>query len=190
MREQLEVASVNTNSYLPMYVLANLIVLLSDVSTKIETWVSTHSVTLYFADSQRSGSQTTGLMNAMWASTTGQQGRKLSWLQGMFFLRLCVSIIILKAPKVNVFLVKMGCSGGTCIAWRGTVQSLQVRQRENTEKLVVLLTCRQGRSLLITQKTEASICGAIGGCLKKWYRDTVFLYVRRNLFYPKKKQKY
>lgn len=48
---------------------------------------------LYFTGSQRYGSQTTGLTNATWASMTGQQGRRLSWLQGMFFLLLCVSSI-------------------------------------------------------------------------------------------------
>lgn len=38
----------------------------------------------------------------MWASMTGQLGRRLSWLQGMFFLLLCVSTII--ALYFNIFL--------------------------------------------------------------------------------------
>lgn len=46
---------------------------------------------LYFTGCQRSGSQTTGLTSAMWASMTGRPGRRWSWLQGMFFLPLCVS---------------------------------------------------------------------------------------------------
>lgn len=49
---------------------------------------------LCFTVSQRYGSQTMGLMNAMWAYMTGQRGRRLSWLQEMFFLQLCVSNII------------------------------------------------------------------------------------------------
>jgi len=50
-------------------------------------------ILLYFAGSRRYASRTTDLTSATWASTTGQQGRRSSWLRGMFFLLSCVSTI-------------------------------------------------------------------------------------------------
>lgn len=102
---------------------------------------------------QRYGSQTTGLTNATWASMTGRRGRRLSLLQGMFFLPLCVSTNSYTASLhfqtkqtsfffspislhtvFNVFVVKSGCWGGTWVTWRGTVQSQQVGQYDKDGK--------------------------------------------------------
>lgn len=119
-----------------------------------------HRITLFFyyhhhyTGCQRYGSQTTGLTNATWASMTGQRGRRLSWLQGMFFLPLCVSTNSYTASLhfqtkqtsffffspislhtvFNVFVVKTGCWGGTWVTWRGTVQSQQVGQYDKDGK--------------------------------------------------------
>lgn len=133
---------------------------------------------LSLADCQRCGSPTTGLMNVMWAFTTGRQERKLSWHQGMFFSRLCVSTIIFHYTEEGFFVLLL--LAGT---WDHLVQThreihFKASVEASTLQTETVNAGLQAGHLTLTitlQSVRLLVwCDAAGKMLYYWYYVVIF----------------